>query len=58
MISAISIEITSFELLVNFFFLLEGETMLLCQESGLRTHWNPFAYCILGITLNLFSQGQ
>lgn len=24
----------------------------------LQTHWNPFAYCILGITSKLFSQGK
>lgn len=53
MISAISIKITNFELLVNFS-LWERETLPLCHQ----THWNAFAYCILGITLKLFSQGQ
>lgn len=57
MISAISIELTNLELLVNFS-LWERETLPLCQENGLQTHQNPFAYCILGITLKLFSQGQ
>lgn len=57
MISAISIEIANFELLVNCS-LQEGKILTLCQENGLQTHWNPFAYCILGITLELFSQGQ
>lgn len=34
-----------------------GETLPLCWGNGPRTHWNLFAYCVLGRTLKLFSHG-